>query len=119
MLMEITCVTQPLTIIPMKIVEIQEAIAGGQLRPTDQLIDIRDRARPGSVMAVIEPARTGLDRDDLIARLAAHCADLPTIRQPKRWDVIDTLPRHPNGKLRKVELRQAYRDRYARARSDA
>ena len=59
MLMEITCASKPLTIIPMKIVEIQGAIAGGQLRPTDQLIDIRDRARPGTVMTVIEPLFEG------------------------------------------------------------
>lgn len=59
MLMEITCASKPLTIIPMEITEIQGAIAGGQLRPTDQLIDIRERARPGTVMAVIEPLFEG------------------------------------------------------------
>jgi multidrug resistance efflux pump len=59
MLMEITCASKPLTIIPMKITEIQGAIAGGQLRPTDQLIDIRERAQPGTVMAVIEPLFEG------------------------------------------------------------
>ena len=50
-----------------------------------------------------------MDRDALIDVLKTHCADLPTIRQPKKWDVIDVLPRHPNGKLRKVELRDHYR----------
>jgi len=59
MLMEITCASKPLTIIPMEITEIQGAIAGGQLRPTDQLIDIRERAQPGTVMAVIEPLFEG------------------------------------------------------------
>ncbi len=59
MLMEITCASKPLTIIPMKITEIQGAIAGGQLRPSDQLIDIRERARPGTVMTVIEPLFEG------------------------------------------------------------
>lgn len=61
------------------------------------------------VMAVVEPAKPGMDRDALIATLTTHCADLPTIRQPKKWDVIEVLPRHPNGKLRKVELRDHYR----------
>ena len=59
MLMEITCASKPLVIIPMVITEIQGAIAGGQLRPTDQLIDIRDRAPPGTVMAVMEPLFDG------------------------------------------------------------
>jgi len=59
MLMEITCASKPLVIIPMIVTEVQGAIAGGQLRRTDQLIDIRDRARPGTVMAVMEPLFEG------------------------------------------------------------
>lgn len=59
MLMEITCASKPLVIIPMVVTEIQGAIAGGLLRPSDQLIDIRDRARPGTGMAVMEPLFDG------------------------------------------------------------
>ena len=59
MLMEITCASKPLTIIPMVVTEIQGAIAGGQLRPTDQLIDIRDRAQPGTVLVQMEPIFEG------------------------------------------------------------
>jgi hypothetical protein len=55
MVMEITCPSKPLTVIPMVITEIQDAIAGGQLRPTDQLIELRERARPGTVVAILEP----------------------------------------------------------------
>ncbi|MEM0987853.1 MAG: AMP-binding protein [Pseudomonadota bacterium] len=66
------------------------------------------------VMAVIEPATPGVPADALIDTLRAHCAaQLPTIRQPRHYDVVDQLPRHPNGKLRKQELRAAYRARYA------
>ena len=57
--MEITCASKPLVMIPMIVTEVQGAIAGGQSRPTDQLIDIRDRARPGTVMAVMEPLFDG------------------------------------------------------------
>ncbi|MBO6510658.1 MAG: HlyD family secretion protein [Roseibium sp.] len=57
--LEITCASKPLTIIPMKVVEVQTSIAGGQLRPTDQLIDIQDRARPGTIFTVIEPIYAG------------------------------------------------------------
>ncbi|MEL7466801.1 MAG: hypothetical protein AAFN27_00005, partial [Pseudomonadota bacterium] len=34
---------------------------------------------------------------------------LPTIRRPKHYEVVDAMPRHPNGKLRKVEMREHYR----------
>lgn len=59
MIAEITCASLPLTIIPMVVTEIQDTIATGQLRPTDQLIDIQDRARPGTIMAVLEPIYEG------------------------------------------------------------
>jgi long-chain acyl-CoA synthetase len=63
------------------------------------------------VLAVVEPAPDA-DRATLVERLRAHCAaELPTIRQPRHYDLVDALPRHPNGKLRKVELRDAYRAR--------
>ena len=54
------------------------------------------------------------DVDILADRLAAHCAQaLPSIRRPRHFAVVDALPRHPNGKLRKVELRDEYRRRAA------
>ena len=59
MVMEITCASKPLKVIPMVITEVQGAIAGGQLRPTDQLIDLQDRQRPGTVMVTLEPIYEG------------------------------------------------------------
>jgi multidrug resistance efflux pump len=59
MITEITCASKPLAVIPMVITEIQGAISSGQLRPTDQLIDVQDRARPGTVMVVLEPVFEG------------------------------------------------------------
>ncbi|MEP1934728.1 MAG: biotin/lipoyl-binding protein [Roseibium sp.] len=58
-IVEITCASKPLTVFPMAVLEVQDAIASGQLRPTDQLIDIQDRARPGTIMTVIEPVYPG------------------------------------------------------------
>ena len=64
------------------------------------------------LLAVVEPADAVFDPRDLTDRLRDHCAaELPSIRQPRHYDVVELLPRHPNGKLRKVELRAAYRDR--------
>jgi len=59
MITEITCASKPLVVIPMVVTEVQGAIAGGQLRPTDQLIDIQDRQRPGTIMATLEPIYEG------------------------------------------------------------
>ena len=55
MITEITCASKPLKIVPMVVTEIQGAISTGQLRPSDQLIDLQDRARPGTIMVVLEP----------------------------------------------------------------
>ena len=59
MITEVTCAAKPLTVIPMVVTEIQGAISTGQLRPTDQLIDIQDRVRPGTILVVMEPVFEG------------------------------------------------------------
>lgn len=55
MITEITCPSKPLTVIPMVVTEIQDAIAIGQIRPTDQLIEFEERARPGTILTILEP----------------------------------------------------------------
>ncbi|WP_050605481.1 HlyD family secretion protein [Ruegeria sp. 6PALISEP08] len=55
MLVEITCASKPLTIIPMVVDDVQEAIAAGQFRPGDALLDQQDRARPGTITAFLAP----------------------------------------------------------------
>lgn len=59
MLAEITCVSKPYTIIPMVVTEVQGVIAAGQLRPTDQLVDIQERAAPGTLTVFLEPLYRG------------------------------------------------------------
>ena len=59
MVTEVTCASKALTIIPMVITEVQKSISSGQLRPTDQLIDLQDRQRPGTVMVTLEPLFEG------------------------------------------------------------
>lgn len=59
MITEVTCASKPLVVIPMVITEVQGAIAGGQIRPTDQLVDIQDRRRPGTILATLEPIFEG------------------------------------------------------------
>ncbi|MCG7519383.1 HlyD family secretion protein [Ruegeria sp. Ofav3-42] len=55
MLVEITCASKPLVVIPMVVDEVQGAIAAGQFRPGDALLDQQDRARPGTVTVFLSP----------------------------------------------------------------
>jgi crotonobetaine/carnitine-CoA ligase len=57
------------------------------------------------VMIVFESAKSG--NFDFKA-LFAHCvASMPRFMVPRYYRIIDALPRTPNGKVRKVELREA------------
>jgi multidrug resistance efflux pump len=57
---EVTCPALPLTIIPMVVVEVQEATTAGQVRASDQLVDIAQIAQqPGTILAVMEPLYEG------------------------------------------------------------
>ena len=55
MITEVTCPSKPLTVFPMLVTDVQDAISSGQLRPTDQLIDVQERVRPGTIMVMLEP----------------------------------------------------------------
>ena len=56
MIGEVTCIAKPFTIIPMVITEVQDTIAAAQVRPTDQLIDPAQAARPGTITVLMEPS---------------------------------------------------------------
>lgn len=59
MIAEISCLSNPYEIIPMVVVDVQNVIASGQFRPTDQLIDQQLRGQPGSIVAMMEPLYEG------------------------------------------------------------
>jgi multidrug resistance efflux pump len=59
MVAEITCVSKPFSIIPMVVTEVQDVIAAGQVRPSDQLLDAQDRPRPGTLAVFLEPLYAG------------------------------------------------------------
>ncbi|WP_310619172.1 HlyD family secretion protein [Flexibacterium corallicola] len=63
MISEITCASKPFVIIPMVITDIQEVIASGQFRPTDQLVDTQDIQKAGTFLAVLEPLYQGQTLD--------------------------------------------------------
>jgi multidrug resistance efflux pump len=63
MLAEATCASQPWVVVPMVVTHVQGFIAAGQLRSTDQLLDLQQFVRqPGTVLTVLEPLyENGLD----------------------------------------------------------
>ena len=59
MVAEIACFSQPFTVVPMVVVDVQEAIPAGQFRPSDQLVDVARRAEPGTVTVFLAPLYAG------------------------------------------------------------
>jgi multidrug resistance efflux pump len=60
---EVTCVSKPLSIIPMVVTGVQDYIAAGQVRAGEQLIEVKQQAgRPGTLLVFLEPLHEdGLD----------------------------------------------------------
>jgi multidrug resistance efflux pump len=56
---EATCISKPMTIIPMVVTQVQELIAAGQVRGSDQLIDAQQVTRPGTITVFLEPLFKG------------------------------------------------------------
>jgi multidrug resistance efflux pump len=59
MVAEATCISKPLTIIPMVVTEVQDLIAAGQVQATDRLIDPQQVVRPGTITVYMEPLYAG------------------------------------------------------------
>jgi multidrug resistance efflux pump len=59
---EVTCVSKPLTIIPMVVTSVQDFVAAGQVRSGEQLIDVRQVTQPGTLTVFLQPLyKGGLD----------------------------------------------------------
>jgi len=62
MVAEAACASAPWQIIPLVVTNVQGFIAGGQLRSSDQLIDLQQFRQPGTVLVLMEPLyANGLD----------------------------------------------------------
>ena len=59
MIAEVTCVSKPWTIIPMVVTNVQNYIAAGQFRGGEQLIDVQQISRPGTLLVFLEPLYGG------------------------------------------------------------
>ena len=59
MIGEATCVARPLEIIPLVVVRVQDYIASGQLRAGEQLVDVQQIAKPGTLLVIMVPLYAG------------------------------------------------------------
>jgi multidrug resistance efflux pump len=59
MIAEVTCVSKPLTIIPMVVTDVQNFIAAGQFRGGEQLVEMQQVTRPGTLLVYLEPLYQG------------------------------------------------------------
>jgi multidrug resistance efflux pump len=56
---EALCISRPVTIIPMVVVSVQGVIAAGQVRAGEQLVDLQQVAKTGTITAFLEPLYEG------------------------------------------------------------
>jgi multidrug resistance efflux pump len=59
MIAEVTCVSKPWSIIPMVVTEVQDYVAAGQFRGGEQLIDVQQVTKPGTLLVSLEPLYKG------------------------------------------------------------
>jgi multidrug resistance efflux pump len=59
MVAEVACASLPWTVIPTVVTGVQGFIAMGQIRSTDQLIDVQQFRQPGTVLVTLEPLYAG------------------------------------------------------------
>jgi multidrug resistance efflux pump len=60
MVAEATCISKPMTIIPLVVASVQDVIAAGQILQTNQLTDMAKLGAPGTVMVFLEPLYEGV-----------------------------------------------------------
>jgi acyl-CoA synthetase (AMP-forming)/AMP-acid ligase II len=86
--------------------EIEDVLSAAGLLREAAVVGLADPKWGEIVTAVIVP-REGLDEATLIARLEAHCAGLLVdYKRPRRYVVVESLPRNALGKVQKASLKQ-------------
>jgi multidrug resistance efflux pump len=60
MIAEATCITKPMTVIPLVVTRVQDVIAAGQILETNQLTELQKIGPPGTVLAFLEPLYPGV-----------------------------------------------------------
>ena len=60
MIAEATCISKPMTIIPLVVASVQDVIAAGQILQTNQLTEMAKLGAPGTVLVFLEPLYEGV-----------------------------------------------------------
>jgi multidrug resistance efflux pump len=60
MVAEATCITKPMTIIPLVVTNVQNVIAAGQILQTNELTEMAKRGPPGTVLVFLQPLYEGV-----------------------------------------------------------
>jgi multidrug resistance efflux pump len=60
MVAEATCISKPMTIIPLVVTSVQNVIAAGQILQTNQLTEMEKVGPPGTVLVFLEPLYDGV-----------------------------------------------------------
>lgn len=60
MIGELGCMTNPFKVIPVVVVQVQDVIPSGQIRPSDELRDVQTNTNPGSILVYLEPLYDGM-----------------------------------------------------------
>ena len=73
------------------------------------IIGAPDSEMGEKVVAVIKPTEAAGPLEQVAEELRSHCRKhLSAVKVPRQFDFVSELPRHPNGKLFKRELRDQY-----------
>ena len=59
MVAEASCISKPWTIIPMVVTNVQDAVAAGQVRATEQLVEAQQIGKAGTITVFLEPMHPG------------------------------------------------------------
>jgi multidrug resistance efflux pump len=59
MVAEATCISMPWRVIPMVVTQVQGVIAAGQFRGGEQLLEVQQTTRPGTILVFLEPLYEG------------------------------------------------------------
>ncbi|MGZ8752737.1 MAG: AMP-binding protein [Acidimicrobiia bacterium] len=90
--------------------EIEECLFGNPDVVDCAVLGLPDVEWGEVLYAIVQTAAASeLDEDDVVAWVRDHLADY---KRPRIVELVDVLPRDPNGKVRKPKLREAYLARH-------